>query len=315
VESLARSALACKTLGTTFDATCPAMKAWTDAREGFEGGKADAALVALLADGDEKVRYLAAFKLNQHGAAYRTDRALAQATIRAVAHEKSSFAGFEVGSALGRIRVSETGTLPALASIVKDKDCPTLRLGVLGNLLNANPDVAAVFDLVKSTVKDPDRTVGLGALRAFWTGGAKNPAATCDVYAENVDNADGAIAAEASNALSWYGKCQAQYDALLDSLDRRVTTGASALGAAQYMTAARHVCADGAASAKQKQRAAQIGRAVASKTEVKTWVRGSALDTVWACEPNASARSFVSGFKADPEKPLADKARDLLAKK
>jgi hypothetical protein len=315
IDALARAVLTCSTLGTTFDATCPAMRAWTDARAGFEGGKADAELVALLADQDEKIRYLAALKLNQHGARFRVDRALAQAAVRAAAQEKSAFAGFEVGSAIGRIRVAETGTLASIVPLVKHAGAPAFRLGVLSEILHTNPEVGPVFELVKDAVKDADHTVALGALRAFWTGGASKPAATCDIYAENVDNADVEVAAEASNALSWYGKCASRYDVLLDSLERRVKTGPSALGVAPFMTAARHLCVDATSTAKQKQRAAQVGRTVAGKPEFKIWVRSTALDTVWACESSTSARAFVTGFRSDSEKPLADKARELLVKK
>jgi hypothetical protein len=313
VEAMARGVLACKAWESSFDTSCPAMKAWSEAKADFDEGKSDAALVALLADGDEKLRYLAAFKLNQYGRAFKTDRALASAVVAAAEQEKGRFAAYELGAAVGRLRTRETGTFDRVRAIVERRDTGELRRGILSQLLYANGDDDAVFQLAQRAVKDPDPAVALAALTSFWTGGASRADATCQLYADNLDNPNDELAAEATNALSWYKRCSSRYDALLDSLDKRVKAGPARLGSTSYVTSARHVCEDPKATDPQRARAAAMARTVAQR-DYAAWVRSSALDTVVTCD-KAGGRAFLAPFKADPEKSVADKAKELLAKK
>src|SRR5436305_916616 len=56
IDALTRAVLACKSYDSGFDSSCPAMKAFSEAKDDFNEGKADTSLVALLGDGDEKIR-------------------------------------------------------------------------------------------------------------------------------------------------------------------------------------------------------------------------------------------------------------------
>jgi hypothetical protein len=315
VDALARAVLPCKSYDSSFDSTCPAMKAWSEAKDDFNEGKADASLVAMLGDQNEKIRYLGAFKLNQYGKAFKSDKALAGAVVSAAEKEKSKFAGYELGATVGRILVRDTGTFDRVKAMVKKHDVPELRRGILSYLLYSNSDYEPVYNLVRDTVKDSDKAVALAALSSFWTGGSSKVDATCQLYFDNIDSPNDDLSAEASNALSWYGKCSSKYDALLDSLEKRVKTGPGAVGSTSYVTSARHVCEDVKSNDKQKKRAAEIGRSVAGKKDFKAWIRASALETVVKCDTSNGGKSFVGKFKKDPEKSVADKANELLAKK
>src|SRR5262249_53301578 len=155
------------------DSSCADYKAWNDQKDEFNEGKSDAALVGVLEDDSEKVRYLAAQKLNQWGKTYKTDKALAARVVVAAAAEKTKFAAYEVGAAAGRVRASDTGLYDKQAAIVKTHALPDLRRGFLNNFLFANTDNDKVFDLVRDTVKDHDKMVALAALQAFWVGGSR----------------------------------------------------------------------------------------------------------------------------------------------
>ena len=314
IDAMARAASACQTYESGgFDASCPAYKTWSEAKDAFTEGKGDAALVALLGDADAKVRYLAASKLNQYGTTFRSDRALAAGVVAAAEREKSAFSGSEVGAAAGHVRVRDTGTFGRIEAMVNTQGVPELRRGILSNLLYNNQDDDPVFDLVRGATKDADSSVAMTALKAFWTGGMRKADRTCQLYAENTDNGNDDLAAEASNDLAWFGKCASRYDGLLDSLERRVKAGS--LSSTSYVTAARHVCEDAGANDKQRKRAAALGRRMVGKKDFKAWIRVSALETVIKCDAGNGGRSFVGGFKGDTDKAVADKARELLARK
>jgi hypothetical protein len=187
-----------------------------------------------------------------------------------------------------------------------------VRRGILSNLLYANQDAEPVYGLVRDTVRDPDKTVAMAALASFWTGGIHRAAETCQLYFDNIDNPADALAGEASNALAWFGQCSAKYDALLDALDRRVKT--AAIPSTLFDAALGHVCADAKSSADQHKRAAGIARAIAQKSEIKPWIRAGALDAVMKCDPENGA-AFAAKLKSDPDKFVADKARELGGKK
>ena len=313
IDALARAVLACKTYDQSFDLACPAMKAWNDAKDDFNEGKADASLVAMLADPDEKIRYLGAYKLNQYGKAYATDKALAGAVVAAAEKETSKFAGYEVGAAVGRVLVRETGTFDRVKALVKKHELAEVRRGILSTLLFNNQDHEPVYNLVRDAVKDSDKSVAQQALSSFWVGGGKKMDATCQLYVDHLENPNDDLAASANNYLSWYKRCATKYDALLDSLERRVKAGS--VTSISYVMAARHVCEDVKATDGQRKRGAAIGRAVARKKDGKSWIRSAALDTVMKCDAGDGGRAFVGTFAKDPEKSLADKAAELLAKK
>jgi hypothetical protein len=313
VNALARAVLPCKAYDSNFDSDCPAVKAWHDAKDDFDEGKADASLVAMLADADEKIRYLAAEKLNQHGKAFKSDKGLAGAVVTAAEKEKSKFAGYELGSAVGRILVRDTGTFERVKAMVVKHEVPDLRRGILSNLLFNNQDYDPAYSLTRDSIKDSEASVAQTALGAFWTGGSRRLEATCQVYYDNLANPREGMAEYAADNLSWYGHCAAKYDGLLDFLEKHVKAGS--VTSPNYASSARHICEDTAATDKQRKRALQMGHDISQKKEIKGWIRASALDTVMKCDPGNGGRSFVGKFKKDPDKSVADKANELLGKK
>jgi hypothetical protein len=314
ILAMATAASACKSWESGgFDSSCADYKKYSDAKDDFNDGKADASLVAMLADPNEKIRYLGAYKLNQYGKTFKTDKTMAAAVVTAAEKEKTKFAAYEIGSAVGRILVRDTGTFDRVKAIVKKHDVPDMRRGILSNLLFNNSDYDPVYALDKDMVKDADKSVAMAALTAFWTGGSRKADETCHLYADNIENPNDDMAAEASNALGWWGRCSSKFDMLLDSLEKRVK--ANNVSSASYASAARHLCEDAKSNDKQKKRGADLGRKIADRKDNKAWVRSSALETVMKCDTSNSGRSFVGKFKKDPEKSVADRANELLAKK
>ncbi len=322
VDALSRAALGCKTYDQGFDLTCPAMRAWSDDHEDFIEGKADAALVGMLASPDEKIRYLAADKLKDHGKTYASDKGLAEAVVAAAEKEASRFAAYELGEVVGRIQVGPTGTFDRIKALVAGPALVDLRRGIVTGLLFNNRNDERVYVLVGSVVKDSDHALAETALNSLWLSSGKRMDITCQIYADHLHDPDDEIAAMASNFLSWQRRCSSRYDALLDGLEQRVGTAAghdggalSGLGSTSYLTAATHVCEDPKASEAQRKRAAEIGRRVAAGKDLSGSLRGSALETVLRCDPSDAGRTLVGTYRQDPEKYVADRARELLRKK
>jgi hypothetical protein len=313
ISALAHAVLPCKAYDSNFDSDCPAMKAWRDAKDDFDEGKADTSLVTMLADADDKIRYLAADKLNQYGKAFKNDKALAGAVVTAAEKEKSKFAGYELGRTVGNILVRETGTFDRVKAMVAKHEVPDLRRGILANLLFNNQDNDAVYNLTRDTIKDSDANVAQVALGAFWIGGQRKVEATCQIYYDNLSNPRDPMAEEAANSLSWYAHCASKYDGLLDSLEKRVK--ANTVTSLMYASSARHICEDTKATDKQRKRALEVGHDMSQKKEIKGWIRANALETVMKCDPGNGGRSFVGKFKKDSDKSVADKANELLGKK
>jgi hypothetical protein len=313
IDALAKAVLPCRSNDVSFDPDCPAWKAWRDAKDDFNEGKSDASLVAMLSDSDEKVRYLGAYKLSQSGRTFWSDKTMAAAVVAAAEKEKSKFVGYELGVTVGKIRVRDTGTFDRVKALVQKHDVPALRGGIVSSLFHNNADYEPAYNLLRDTVKDADKAVALAALGALGSMSSRAEA-TCQLYLDNIDDANDDLAAAAASLLSFYGKCSSKYDALLDSLEKRVKTGPGAVQSMGYLSSARNVCEDAMSNDKQKKRAAELGRAVAGKKEFKAKIRSAALDTVIKCD-TSGGRSFIGQFTKDPEKSVADRANELLAKK
>ncbi len=312
IEALVRAAAACTAYETAIDSGCPAMVAWSMVKEGFDDPAAEASLVALLTSGDEKVRYLGAFKLKQTGTAYQGDRALAEPIVAAAEREKSKLVAFELGSVVGHVRVRETFTFDRIAAMVKKHPLRELRRGILDELLLNNQESDRVYALVREAVGDPEPAVALTALHSFWMGGSRKPEETCQLYEGHEDDRDDDLAAEASNALSWSGRCASRYDALLASLEQRAQEGAGAVTRPAFASAVRHVCEDPRATEPQRRKAAQLGRSLAGNKDLAGSIRTVALETVLRCEGGAGGRAFVGRFQGDPDKAVGDRAKELV---
>ena len=180
-------------------------------------------------------------------------------------------------------------------------------------MLFTNGENNAIYDLVRDTVKDKDKGIGLAALQAFWVGGSHRVADTCKLYADNVDNADDSISAEATNALPWYRQCSSSYDALLASIGKRVD--ASKVPSASFATALKHVCEpDGKASDAQKKTAQKIAKSMAEAKSLQGWTRASAIDALVTCDPKGEKKELKK-LASDADADVKKKAAELLAAK
>ena len=307
---LLRKALACKWEATGASEWCDDVKAWREARETFEHGSNDATLVTLLGDVDDRVRLLAATNLAVFGQRYRTDKALAGSVVRAGETERSVRVAAHLGAALARIDVEKTELFDRVRAIAAKHALVALRVALVLALAHENPSSMSAFTLTLDLLRDPDKEVRAAALSALWTCGARHPDEACRAWREHIDDGeDDDLAARATDYLTWAGTCQAHYDALLDSEERRFKAGRTTR--APFARSLGNLCEDPKATAAQRARATDLARRMAEQKTSDRDVRGAALAQVLRCDP-ANGKTFVQKYATDDDVDVRDRAIELL---
>lgn len=310
IVALAKKAAVCRWEGAALAATCPELRAWTDAKDPFVDGRGDPTLVALLEDPDEKARTLAATKLAAVGVRYRTARALAERVVAVGEGEKSARVAPGLGEALGRVDVEETQLFERIRALALRSELVPLRAGLTKTVAFANPGSLRAFELTRDQVKDPAPEVRLAAVEALWWGGGPRPQETCAFWAKTLDSrADDAVAARSAKQLTWWGRCQAHYDALLDLLERRQKAGE--VKDVLYTAALTHLCDDRKATEPARRRAAALAAQLADGKTADRLVRGGALEAVLHCD-RTGGKATVRKYAADDDSHVRARATDLL---
>ena len=310
VLALAKKALAC-TWNNGFG-DCEAYRSWQTAQGPLGGGRADTTLIALLEDDDERVRGLAADALATFGSRYRNDSVLSLRIVVQAEREKSSTVAPPLGQAVAKINVQKSDVFERVRAIAKKHDLTPLRSAIALRLLEHNPTVRAVHDLMRELVRDPDKQVRAAAVKALWAGGGHFPVDTCAVWAELLDDPDDDIAALCSRYVAWWGRCQDKYEALLEAEQRRAV--AVRVRSTLHVEALTHVCRDDRAPDAQKQRAFALIRGLAEQGTVERQVRLRAVEGLLECDPVAG-RAAVQRLSRDPDGIVAQVATELLKPK
>ena len=313
VVALAKKALACtwNPQGPKYD--CADRKAW-ESSDLFKGGKNDATLVAMLEDGNEQVRWLAANRLVPLGSTYRGDKVLAERALNAVLAEKGTLIGRTMGNVAGNIKLSELGLVEKARPLFKAPTPKEIRIGFLDQAQFNNRDAyyAAVTELAKS---DPDKDIRMAAYGSFWTGTPKGKTAeVCQLWFDITHDANEQVGSHAAYYLSFYsldGGCAAKWDGMLDDIEKRAKAGTAKSsdwpGALYYMSGQK------GASDAQKGRAVTIAKALAENAANGNSSRARALDVV-AERDAAGAKAYLEKFANDPDTYLKGRAQELLKK-
>lgn len=310
---LARRAIACRWDATAPSQDCEDAKLWREARDVFDGGRADAMLVGLLEDADDRARHLAAWNLNVFGERYRTDKALAERVVLVAEREKSERVGAPLGAALSRIDVERTELFDRTRAIAMKHALLSLRTALAATLAKNNLGSLPAFTLTLDLVRDPEKDVRAAALGALWQCSSRRPEETCRAWRESIDRTDDEeLAARASDYLTWAGACQSSFDALLEVEEKRFKTGR--MSSPLFTKALGNVCEDAKASSSQKGRALELAKRMVEQKTTHRLVRSGALEAILRCD-SAGGRAFVQRFGDDEDPFVKERARDLLKPK
>jgi hypothetical protein len=309
---LARKALGCKWGPYGLDTTCADLRALLDA-PALRDSKADATFVNLLEDPNEQVRWIGARALSTRGTAYRTDKALAERAVKATEDEKSKTVGQELGGVVGGIKHAETGLGERIKAMAKTHPLQATRMSLMSRMLFANGEM--LYDFVKDIAQnDEDPMVRKAALSAFWTGTPPNKNAdTCALWLSFSDDKVEDVAGEAAYLTAFYpqgGGCKAQWDPLLDRIEKRAKEGS--IKSSQMANALLYLHRQAGASDAQKKRALGAARALLETKENSGMARGKALEFIVEKDPDG--RKFIEQFKDDADFYVKTRAKELAAK-
>jgi hypothetical protein len=313
VVELVRRALDCPFKDQAPEPDCAALAAWRDS-ELLVRGRADATLVSLLEDPNEKVRQLAAGALRASGETFRTDGGLAKRVLAAALAETSEAVGGELGAALATIDGKAAGLSQELAATLREAKLAGLRQSLVAGVLVRNPDQYEV--VTKLAADDADPGIRRAAVSSLWAGtpADKIPSSCALWLARASEEKDAETAAEAAYSCAAYPQgtgCRDQWDALLAALAKKAETGE--VTSARLRNALDSLHRQEAASAEQKKRAVATGRAIVKNTANGEYARAQTLK--WIGEIDPKAKAFATDYLDDPGPAVKTAAEEIVSGK
>jgi hypothetical protein len=286
-----------------FSISCEPYARWLDA---LESGEPDRSLVALLGDPDLHVRYLGAAGLARRGVAYRRDAGLRAEILERAAREREPTVAARLGAVTARLEATREEDRDRLLALAREHPVPGFRAALWGDALHYQGD--AWFDPTRETsAKDADPAVRLAALAAFFVGGSSRPAEVCALWRAHLASGDPALAERTAYWISFWGRCQADFDALLEEQERRAQEGRMSWA---YLSSLEYLALEERAAPAQKERALAVARSVVENRKNGWAARNRALE--WLHGQDPKSREFVSRFAQDGELQVRDKAHELL---
>ncbi len=312
VVDLSKKALGCKWGAYGFDSMCPEMKALMES-DLVREGKADATFVSYLEDTNEQVRWLGSRALSQRGKVFRNDKALAERILQVAEAEPSKTVAQELGGVVGGIKHADTGLGDRIKAMAKGHPLQQMRTSLLARMLFSNGETLYAF--VKDiATNDKDAVVRKAAMSAFWTGTPPTRAAdSCAMWLGFVDDAAEDVAGEAAYLCSFYpqgGGCKAEWDPLLDKIEKRAKAGT--IKSTQMASALFYLHRQPGASDAQKKRALAVARGILENKANGGMARGRALELV--AEKDPDAKKLLASLQEDPDVFVKRRAKDLADK-
>lgn len=292
---------------------CEGKKAW-DKSELFKDGAADATLVALLADADAKLQYVAADALRNRGRKYREDKALAEKVVAKLEAGQGSDALLEaLGSAAGYVDAQKTGLgdkLKGMPATIKNQKARAsfVRAAQMNNRDLMYP---VTIELAKS---EADENVRYAAVESFWTGTPNGKdEEVCQMWHDNAKDAKAPerVQSQAAYLAMFTSRgCEKVYDPLLKLIDEKAK---GELKSNSWVMPLYFFVTNNKASEAQKKEALKLLKGIAENEKHNWTARTQALEGVAKADPKG-AKAFLTKFKTNKEKFIAQRAEELLKK-
>ena len=309
IVKLFEAALKCDwgRMGFVYD--CDGFRAYTSEWDLFRDEKGTASLLRLLEDPSEKVRTLAAIKLNYQ---FETDdEDDARRVIEDARREKSAMVGRDLGLVVGGIDVEATGTFAEVAALARQHELYELRVGIASRLLDKNQKSHDALRLAVDLTKDKNLEVALAAVQSLVAAKGSYKDEVCGALADVVRSNQERLVAPAVDSISEVG-CPAFRDELLATIQTQLET-------TQYPSywsftrALQKTCDASDATPEQRKRSASIATHLIQNEKVFFGARIEAMKVVMACEPNEGER-VIKKYKNDKEEKIREAVADLLQK-
>lgn len=314
VVALFKAAIACKVDEEgSLDSECPALKALDDSTL-FEDGKADATLLNLIEDGNDKVRLLAYDKLDAAAEKTVQDKAAAERMLAAAEAEKTEANVRAAADVVGRIDVKATGTFDRLKKYFESgsKDVKKRLAGlVVGMSYNTKND--EVWAWHKSLLGDPEPEVARAAMGAYFGNpGNLRRAEVCVIYKENFGHKDPIVAAKAASGSAGAADCSADLDAAIDEVEKRGKANQIPSDATDFLWVLGDPYSNSKATPAQKTKKQAVAKGLATNTALPANIRRGALEGVNKADP-AAGKALATTLVKD--KDIGDYAKSIVDKK
>lgn len=310
VRAAATKVLGCKWDDGEPDWNCAESKAWDELPE-LHDGKADATLVAMLAESEERLVYLAAKALARSGDKYRTDKALAEKVLVKLEGGVSPSVQVNLAEAVGAIDAKETGFGDRMLAVSQKLPVPA-RIAFIRSAQFRNSEFfyASTAALAKG---EPDEKLREAAIRSFWVGTpASKGAEVCELWttiAEDPKTPD-ALAGLAAGFAAWTNMdpCVKQYDRLLARVDKRMKAGP--LDAWDWPNVVEHLADHKAASPAQKKKAIGSLKAMAENPKNSVATRSTCARALLRTDL-PTGKAVIARFAKDKDEKVQRIAKDL----
>jgi hypothetical protein len=313
VVAAAKKVLECEWKRFGYPSTCEAYKSFS-ASELLRQGRADKTLVNMVEDPNEKVRWLAAGMLRQHGKLYESDAALADRVLAALEQEKDEMVAERLASALGEIDLEGTKLVDRVIALAKG-GAEDVRAKLVHGVLFKNRDSAKLYAFIKDAAKSAESDkVRQAAVRAFWIGTPSGKyAEICKLWLDVAQNdksdevADTALRLAAQNP---NGRCKDDYDAMLELAEKKAKAGAVKTPDVAY--AAQYIHGQKEATAAQKKRALAVAQILLKNDANKDMARSAALRLLGKALPKPRAKALAKKHKDDKSFFVKSEAKRIL---
>lgn len=309
VVALAKEAIKCKWDGSWgLKSDCPALDAFNKA-DALKDGKADVTLVNFLADSAKEVRWLGANALYNSGKEFPKNADLSKKVLAAARVEKD--ASRRMGDIVGKIDVEKTKLADDIKKLLAESTNSALREGIVGGILWNNRKEGGFYDVLAALARtDKDKAVRKAAAGAFWVSGSDRHDDTCKLWLELASDADDDLAGHSAYHCGFWssgGGCTAEWDALLDVVEKKAKEGT--MKSSMMAASLKYLIKQSKASDAQKKRVLAIAKTLVENTANPGMSRSDGLRTIGENDPDAKA--YAAKFEADKEFFVKNTAKDI----
>ena len=287
---------------------CAALRPWYAAAE-----TANATLLNMTTDEDQKVRYIAAEQLAGNFFPRERDPALAARVMDALAAEKFEPAAWWLAKAVGFVDAEKTGLGKRQQELFTNLASVKVKAQLLHYMQYINAAYHFEFTTrIARTAKDD--TIREAAVTAFWLGMPRDKQAeVCKLWLDAVDDPVVTIAARAASmagqSSSSRADCSAHFDSLLAKIERYVAAKGG-LERPEFAQGLEAIFTSPKSSPKQKRRAkAALARILPN--EAHHWfARSRALGVL--VKDAGGGKKLAKKYLKDKDPLIAKRAQELI---
>jgi hypothetical protein len=231
--------------------------------------------------------------------------------LAAARAEKEKEISRNLGDIVGKIDVEKTKLTDDIKKLLAESDNSNLRVGIVNGVLWNNRKEGGFYDLLQQMARtEKDKEVRKNAASTFWVNGSERHDDTCKLWLELSADADDDLAGHSAYHCGFWssgGGCTAQWDALLDIVEKKAKEGK--LKSSMMSASLGYLYKQAQASDAQKKRVLAIARALVENMDNPGMTRSDGLKTIGENDPGA--KGYAAKYDNDKEFFVKNTAKDI----